>query len=468
MKQWIFCILLSAHLSGDDFLKNQLEVGEIFFDGNKIVLTESFQWQHPLGMIQAKSAEVLFDPDEESTLPKEISMQEGVSLEMKDGGRLSAPYAWLSCRQWTCVFHGHEGNKISYQNQVEGVSLESLRMELNFVPPNKDHLVALERLIADGSVEITLKDNTKVQGARAVFDQFSTKGEFGKASLAAEDAQYPCCLTQEVPGELMNRIESSDMLLDLKNETLLLEKPKGVLQKKGTSLRFEGQSMRIDKGNEELVLYPPVKINWFGELEAQGKAEIRLKNKALAALVIQGPAFIHWNNPQSHLRHQLAFFGLLSFDAAEKKGSLVSPENAEGKVKEEEQIAFKDNEGEIFADRAFLDFVEKEGRFEVVKIQLLGNVRLIKRGTGREQYALADEAILELETKRLTLLAKTRPKVLFYDELNKVHASAPGLIVNRDPKTGKELVQGIGTVRFVFAEEELNELKKRFSFEPKK
>ena len=55
--------------------------------------------------------------------------------------------------------------------------------------------------------------------------------------------------------------------------------------------------------------------------------------------------------------------------------------------------------------------------------------------------------------------------MLFYDPMNKVEASGASLILKRDPKTGKDIIQGVGMIRLMFAEDELNELKKRFSLD---
>lgn len=85
MKILSFLVLLACTLNAEDDLKNKLEVGVMSFDGNKMLLSGDFKWEHSLGNISAKSAEACFDYGESSLLPHEISMQEGVSITMKDG-----------------------------------------------------------------------------------------------------------------------------------------------------------------------------------------------------------------------------------------------------------------------------------------------------------------------------------------------------------------------------------------------
>ncbi len=447
-------LLLSISL-----VATEIEVGEISFDGNKMLLSGDFKWDHALGNISAKSAEACFDDRENPWLPYEISLQEGVSITMKDGGELIAPYAWLGCRQWIGIFHGYEGKKISYEKKADALSLKSLRMELNFVPPSAGRLVLLEKLVAEGLVEIGLSDDVHLTADLAVFDEFSPKGAFGKAALESNQSSS-CVMTQELPGDLLNKIECAHAEFDLRGNKGVFFEPEGVLQRDGVPLHFKASEMVFDKESEEIILMPPVRIDWLGRLESSGKVEIARKNKKLNKVFVQGPAKLLWKDPVERNEHRLNVPGTLIIEPDKHLIEISSVNN--------EQLFFSDVFGDIYSDRMQLSFQELDGKLEPLQIQFEGNVLLQNKKPGTVQYALADVAQFEFGKKTLALQSKERPRVLFYDELNKVEASAESLVINRDAKTGQNVMRGIGNVRFVFAEEELNELKKRFSLETRK
>lgn len=444
MKVLSFLLLIIAPLAALD----KLEVGEVSFDGNKMLLSGDFKWEHSLGNIAARSAIACFseNPLENPGAPHEISMQEGLSITMQDGGELTSPYAWLGCRQWIAIFHGHEGQKITYEKKSDNIALKSLRMELNFVPPQMDRLVLLERLVAEGEVEIDLEKDIKLTSDRAVFDEFSSKGTFGRAELKSDDSSL-CHMTQE-----LNKVECKWAEFDLRDNKGVLHQPEGVLQRDGTPLFFKASVMEVNNEAGEIILKPPVAIDWIGHLETSGHVEIRKKD-----ILVQGPSKLHWKDPMGN-EHRLNVPGILTIYPEQHFLEITYDGN--------EQIFFSDHYGQIHADKILLTYQDVSGKLEPLKIQFEGNIRMQNNAPGTAQYALADEAFFEFGKSTLTLQSKKR--VLFYDELNKVEASAPSLVINRDPKTGQNIMRGIGNVRFVFAEEELNELKKRFSFESRK
>lgn len=458
MKILSLLLLLTCSLVADDDLKNKLEVGEISFEGNKMLLSGDFKWEHSFGNISAKSATACFDCTDNPWTPHEISMQEGVAITMKDGGELKSPYAWLGCRQWLGVFHGREGQKISYEKKSDLLSLKSLRMELNFLPPRPGYLVLLERLVADGQVEIGLGSDVRLTSDQAIFDEFSSKGAFGRASIRSHDNSF-CNMTQELQDGLANKVECERAEFDLRGNKGVLYNPEGVLQRDGVPLFFKASEMTVDKESDEIVLQPPVTIDWFGRLDSSGKVEIARKNKKLYSVQVQGSSKLFWKDSQGN-EHRLNIPGVLEIYPEEHFIKISNVGNG--------QIFFSDQYGQIYSDQILLTFQEVSSKLEPLKITFEGGVRLQNNNPGNVQYALADEAFFEFGEKTLILQSKSRPRVLFYDELNKIEASAPSLVINRDPKTGQNVMRGMGNVRFMFAEEELNELKKRFSLETRK
>jgi lipopolysaccharide export system protein LptA len=128
------------------------------------------------------------------------------------------------------------------------------------------------------------------------------------------------------------------------------------------------------------------------------------------------------------------------------------------------QVTYIDTFGEIYADKAQVDYREVEGTLEATKVTLFENVRLVNRGTSEKpasQYALADE-LCYFPQEKLTILTGKQSRVLFYDQERALQLSARTVHAQRDPVTKKESVHGVGDVRFIFGPEELEKIKHRF------
>ncbi|HEY4832459.1 MAG TPA: hypothetical protein VIH61_07880 [Waddliaceae bacterium] len=128
------------------------------------------------------------------------------------------------------------------------------------------------------------------------------------------------------------------------------------------------------------------------------------------------------------------------------------------------QVTYSDSMGEIYADRAQIDYQEISGTLEATKISLFNNVRLVNLGTTEKlaiQYALADE-VYYYPQEKLMILEGKNSRVLFYDKQHDMQLSARSVRAHRDPITKKQTVQGMGDVRFIFGPEELDKIKQHF------
>jgi len=128
------------------------------------------------------------------------------------------------------------------------------------------------------------------------------------------------------------------------------------------------------------------------------------------------------------------------------------------------QVTYTDTVGEIYADRAKVDYQEVNGSLEAVRIILFDNVRLVNMETLEKpasQHALADE-VHYFPKERSTILEGKNAPVLFYDQQRDIQLSAYTVRAERDPVTKKETIQGVGNVRFTFGPEELEKIKERF------
>lgn len=132
------------------------------------------------------------------------------------------------------------------------------------------------------------------------------------------------------------------------------------------------------------------------------------------------------------------------------------------------QVVYHDTLGEVYADRARVDYQEKNGSLEATQVTLYDNVRLVNKGSvdkPASQYALAD-IVYYFPPEQRMILETIHNRVLFFDQLRGVQLSAGHVQAQRDPQTQKESIQGKGNVRFVFGPEELDKIKNRFQLVP--
>lgn len=399
--------ILKAHqLIGTSFAAQ-----EAHFQNGEFRIAGGFTYEHPLGILQAKSAKGRFE--ELKGPPKEIMLEEETIVQLKDGSRILSPFSRLETGSWTAFFHGLEGNKVVLERPSQSLYLKSLEMTVKFFPPTVKAAAWIDHLKAEGGVEIGLPSDLKLQGRHALFHTFTPEGKFSKA-LLTED----CLLTKGNEAE----IYAEEIAADFDEDRVTLKVAQGTLQ----DIKFDAALVQITQGEKTLDL-----------------------------LYIEGPSTLKMKD-DSGLEHTLKTYGTILVDPKAKRASIAS---------DDKQIHFSNGWGDIYADYMQVYFGEFDGKLKPLKLNLEGNIRLQNVHAGLERYALSDHADYDLEKGELTLKATRPQRVLFYDLANKIQASAPALVLKRNPETQKDEIKGLGNVRFLLAEEEWNELKKRFSFE---
>lgn len=132
----------------------------------------------------------------------------------------------------------------------------------------------------------------------------------------------------------------------------------------------------------------------------------------------------------------------------------------------ENRIYFYENQRKVYAEKADVEYFENEKGVQISKITLTGNVEMHhvceEAGEKKEQYALADRVEYYPEKELIFLKADPEKRVLFFDKIHEITISSQ--TVKAQKKEGKESIEGIGDVRLVFKEDELEKLKKRFKF----
>lgn len=131
---------------------------------------------------------------------------------------------------------------------------------------------------------------------------------------------------------------------------------------------------------------------------------------------------------------------------------------------EGKRVYFQDEENELYADKALVDYEEENEKFVLKKITLTGNIemRVLDNEEKKEQYACADIVECFPEEESVILKGTNNNRVLFFDKGRGVTISAE--MVKAQKKEGKEVVEGMGDVRFVFKDDEIEKLKNQFGF----
>lgn len=425
-----------------------LEVEEVQFDGENMVFKGGFSCNHALGRVKANSGHVQFQKES----PVEMILQGDVEIDLQEGGHLSCLHTALDCVKSIGVFHGTLEEKACYERKEQSLLLKSVRMELHFAKSSERLL--LNQMIAQEGVEIRLNNSVQLEGDLVTFSDFDQEGHCAFAYLIS-NSDAPCKVLDSTRGE----IESRSILLNLNQKNVLLDAPHGMLQKE-PPIRFEAATLIVDASTDTLTLTPPIKIEGIGLLSTEGEMQIkRGAQKQFSSLHCDGRSVLKLKDPDKGLEHTLTVYGTIDIDHTHSKCILKSP------IQNEKQVHLQDAYGEIFADQMTLHYQVQEGRTVPTKLFLEGHVKLQNLALGAKQYGLSEQAEFYFATHELVL--KGSP-VLFLDQVNKVQASAPLLRIKRDLGSQKDIIQGTGNVRFVFAQEELNELKKRFSLDIEK
>lgn len=129
------------------------------------------------------------------------------------------------------------------------------------------------------------------------------------------------------------------------------------------------------------------------------------------------------------------------------------------------QIHYKDSKHEVYCDTLIAYFSKS---LDLETINLSGRIKLIQSSLDKaqnqpySQYALADYLEYNPQKQKMILTALDGKHVLYLDEHNDYHLSAPKVILNELIMGQKPKVEGIGHVRLTFKEDEINLFEKSF------
>ena len=143
--------------------------------------------------------------------------------------------------------------------------------------------------------------------------------------------------------------------------------------------------------------------------------------------------------------------------------SIIDSPAKEGTVPLESQLYYEESEMAFYADHASLEYAMEEGSIQPSSLTLQGNIRLFSHDPAKPpRFGSADRLTYSLTTRTLILSAHPGKKVLFWDETQGMHLSAPEVHIVHDPETKEQSVKGVGAVQFSFTPEEHSKLQHLF------
>lgn len=179
-----------------------------------------------------------------------------------------------------------------------------------------------------------------------------------------------------------------------------------------------------------------------------------------STLLAEGPVHVEMPSSGQYFDSK----GLLTIN--HQKGEMIAQSalSPNGRIDLVDQVFFKDPLCGGYANTFQLNY--DPTTLQVKNIILRGQVRLRNVFSAEtaelyslDQHALADEVQFDPVEKKMQLRGLNNSRVLFLDSINRMQMSAGALNITYDKEQKMPVVKGIGDVRLIFGEEELNKMK---------
>lgn len=292
-------------------------------------------------------------------------------------------------------------------------------------------------VVAEGDVVVLQEGAWTAKGDVMVFKQ--ANASHGRLiTLKALQSDHLCL----VEGANGARLNTSQLTYDL---------DKGIVHLAGIDADQAG--MIWLKNNHDVVMYVDSGLAATGLLtiEADGDTELLV------------------SSPETAIGQKLISHGAIVVDHQACCATFRSPIGSDGLVSRTDQVIFSDGMAEMHANTVVLKYSVENSHVASTHLVADGNVCL--RGalgqasmTSVAQYAICDRLEYWPEGQRL-LLSSGEGRVAMLDKASGIAVSAPAVEVRRNPDTGKNIIKGIGDVRFSLLDRDYQKLRERFSID---
>ena len=465
------------------------------YDGKKITLSEQVVVEHELGTLSAGQVILMPTPDVPKISFGILHLREDVKIALKEGGQLCCSSADVDYQQLLGQFYGDRQREyvVYAENSREGEDGPSLivkgkRMTIQIKRENGNQESPISRvrqMTIEDSVTLNYNRHFIALADYAIYQRLEPDAEQesslllpGLITLKAL-AQNGICRVTNREGDV---IRASQINIDTIKRQLTFSSPKGAIHlaevtKGPGQINFSAGTLLWDQPHDKLTLKEHVEISQKGIGKLQTENEVHViqesinGHKQLSSIESVSDTALIFIDEDKDLSHTLNCYGQLVIDHKKWQAHLDSPRDAAGVVLKNKQVTFQDSRGEIFADRLDIIYELRNHAVFPEKIILNGNVQVFnhlspsnEETTSVLQYGLAD-CVEYFPEKQEMLFKAESGRVLFYDKINNIQVSAPGLKISRNKNTKKPSIEGVGDVRFSFVEQEFEQLRKRFSFD---
>lgn len=407
---------------------SDLSSDKAIYNGEFLTLMGNVLLEHEMGHMEAHQA--ILKKGNSSQGLSTIQLEEEVSISFQNQDSLNSEYAFLD-------FELGEGRIASDTHPVvyrgQEVTLYSPIIDFTFSPSYE-----MTSMRAKEEVHIDYQKDFQLDCQEALFNQNSLKG-----TLTASKA---CHLTY-----FDNYIDASSMTLDLATDFITMELPRGTL----SSLFFPNDSQRACQFTSDLLTWDPSQelLTLQGNIEIYDPSLGKLTGEEMFSLrqkicfrkrVIQSLETVGKTLFEGVDQQKLTTYGTLKMDRDHLVMTCTNPPD--------KQLVYETATLHLSADRGSIEYAFQGFDLKLYEIQLHGNVQILSQGFLRR--GIADQIIHYPDRQETHLLANAGNHVLFWDDKQNLTLSAPEILIVTDPKSGEEIIKGLGTVRFVFNEEE--------------
>lgn len=470
--------------------------GEAQYDGKEIVLVGQVSVEHGLGQISAHRLSVLpsVNQDKKNKFGF-LKIGEDVHIQLKEGGELYCQQAEIDYAKLQGTFLGNEAQPdVVYLNRGEekGGSqkvrppLEIKSCQMNFelmrepIPSSSSTKAKVKQVEADQNVRVHYNQDHLLLADHALYQRIpDEKSSIAGLLTLTIKGHLPACKMINLNGDQLSAYE---IQLNTVERKLWLSQPVGLLYIRREAhpvqaLAFSAKELTWDDQQQNLLLKEQVDVTQNESLHIQTSHELSISQaivegkKTLRFLRSPKDTRICYSDVKKDLAHQIYCPGPFLIDHERQEMTMQGLFDPVGEGSQGEQVEIKDMLGEMYADRVTLYYQWQDHQLVPEKMILEGHVRLMNRFDGHRgeagsilHYALADRVECFHKQQEMLLISGNGNRVLLFDKVNNIQMSAPSLKVRHDSASQKEVIQGLGDVRFTFIEKELEQFKSHFPF----
>lgn len=456
------------------------------YDGSSLTLTGHVILDHGLGTLTAEEASLQRQEAGKDFPFSLIQLRKDVLLALKNSAQIHCGSADLDFTSLSGILLPPEDGKVICTDPIRQkkggettlLTLKGQTVELKLArrPPNGkkteydiDNILAKEEVVIDYA-DFQLLADRALYRKELPHDNKTSRREFqGTLTAYPKNEQSQCRLSHQGDEIFADTID-----IDLIHSKISLLHPRGVLAQailphqlhKG-QMHFSSDYLYWDQGKHSLTLkgHIQVKEGSLGTLNAEDELQITqdlVKDKhLLKTIVARGPSSLVYKDIRGST-HKLVSHGFIHVDRETLSATIDSPTTG-GVVPPEAQLYYEEEEIAVHADSATVEYAITDDAMQPSLLTLKGNIRLFSHDpTEPARCGVADRLTWSLTTRTLILSANPGKKVLFWDETEGMHLSAPEVHVTFDPETKRQHVRGIGTVQFSFTPEEQSKIRQLF------